>query len=703
MRLARGRNYDLARLTPFAAVLLPALALVIMTVWLTNAAGPPETSGASVIAGGGTDTPTPSPGPTPAPFSNALSIPPVITSQSPTISMEEACIQILPGPCTNMWTYDGIFPGPTIRRPTGQSTYVTFENNLPPAAGDMTIHHHGNHSSSQNDGQPHHHLIPPGDSMVYTYEHMEDGSPERGATQWYHDHRMDVTGRNVWNGLAGMYILDDPADPAGLPSGAHDIPLMLFDRQFDAQNQIPYFGSSNGEVGQTLIVNGVHQPYLEVGDRKYRFRILDASNARVYELGLDNGISFTQVGSESGLLPAPVSRAGIVVSPSERVDVVIDFSGYLGQTFFLRDNRSENNLLQFRVTQDVTDTSTVPATLRPVPDLGTPTVTRTFTFSRQFANWVINGQVFDPNRIDAQPLLGSTETWILKTSTLDGGALHTVHIHGVDQQCLTRNGQPCQPWEAAKEAWLMQPGDTLEVKLKFSDHQGKFMFHCHFLEHEDHGMMAQFDVVDTTPTPTATPTATPTPTPTPTPTETPPPNLDNDGDGVANGVEVACGSDPGDDTSLPERVDGVFAGEDEDGDALVDEPLPGAAAGSDCDGDGYTGTAETTILTPASDRDQDPCGGDGWPSNMFNDGLSANKLDIQDIASFVLPVRRLDSNPPGGDYSARWDLSPGPSYPFSRHINITDLTLLLNGSLGSPAYPRMFGGQRAFDEPCPWP
>ena len=180
--------------------------------------------------GAGTATSSPTPTPPPGPFGTPLSIPPVITSADANISMEEACVQILPGPCTNLWTYDGIFPGPTIRRPTGQTTNVTFTNNLPVAAGEMTVHHHGNHSSSENDGQPHHHLIPAGESLMYSYEHMEDGGDERGATQWYHDHRMDVTGRNVWNGLAGMYILDDPADTATLPSGAFEVPLIVMDR-----------------------------------------------------------------------------------------------------------------------------------------------------------------------------------------------------------------------------------------------------------------------------------------------------------------------------------------------------------------------------------------------------------------------------------------------------------------------------------------
>src|SRR3989304_5002832 len=164
---------------------------------------------------------------------------------------------------------------------------------------------------------------------------MEDGSPERGAPQFYHDHRMDQTARNVWMGLAGFYILDDPADPARLPSGQFDVPLAIADRQFDANNQIPYVFDPVGVLGDKILVNGTYQPYLDVGDRKYRFRILDASNARLYSLVLSSGDPFTQIGTESGLLPAPVSRTEMRMAPGERLDVVVDFAGKLGQTLYL--------------------------------------------------------------------------------------------------------------------------------------------------------------------------------------------------------------------------------------------------------------------------------------------------------------------------------------------------------------------------------
>jgi FtsP/CotA-like multicopper oxidase with cupredoxin domain len=387
---------------------------------------------------------------------------------------------------------------------------VTFTNNLPLAAGEMTVHNHGNHSSPENDGRPDEFLIGTGGSRTYTYGHVEDGQNERGTTQFYHDHRMDVTARNVWMGLAGLYILDDTADPATLPSGAFDVPLAIADRQFDAQNQIPYVFDAAGVMGDKILVNGVYRPYLVVGDRKYRFRILNASNARIYNFVLSTGGQFLQIGTESGLLPAPVVRTQMRAGPAERLDVVVDFAGRLGQTLYLRDAASGVDILQFRVTQDLTDNSSVPGTLRPLPAIGVPTATRTFNFDRTEGHWTINGLRFDPNRVDAQPVLGSVEKWVFHNPT---GAPHTVHLHDIDQQCLTRNGGPCYPYETMKETWLLDPGETIEVKLKFTDYTGRYVFHCHMTEHEDDGMMSQFEVVlpTVTPTPTRTPTITPTP------------------------------------------------------------------------------------------------------------------------------------------------------------------------------------------------
>ena len=466
------------------------------------------------------------------PFTQPLRIPPVYTAPNIDVTMREACVQILPGPCTNMWTYDGMFPGPTIRRPSGKTTRVTFANELPDEVGSTTVHHHGSHSESRFDGQPHSYLIAPGKKFTYEYDFMERGEPERAAFQWYHDHRMDVTGRNVWMGLAGMFLLDDEFDASlPLPKGKHDVPLMVVDRSFDENNQLDYKFSSASILGDHILVNGVPSPYFEVADRKYRFRILNASNFREYRFELGNGQEMVQVASESGLLPQPVRRKSIVLGPAERAEVVIDFAGHLGEDIVLANTNPpaidpakpepENvpsQVMQFRVRHQVSDKSHVPEQLRPAPQFGNPApVPRVFTLgviqgagalhrqedaAPQRFLWTINGRAFDPERVDAQPALDSTERWIFVNNTV---GQHRVHIHDVDWKIVSRRGgvqllTPGDPDAALSEAglretFLVQSGETVEVEAKFADRLGPYVLHCHILEHEDNGMMAQFEVV----------------------------------------------------------------------------------------------------------------------------------------------------------------------------------------------------------------
>jgi len=432
------------------------------------------------------------------PFSRPLVIPRVLTGSSITLTAAATDVQIMPGAKTRMWTYNGTFPGPTIRRPAGATTTVTLVNKLPASAGELTLHNHGNHSTSENDGQPDEFLAAPGESVKYTYTGTEAGGNERGAIQWYHDHRMDVTGRNIWMGLAGMYIIDDPADPKTLPKGEFDVPLLIADRTFSSTNQLSYKFNAAGVTGNRILVNGVPQPYFKVGDRRYRFRILNASNSRTYDLALSKGQAFTQIGTDSGLLPAPVKRTRILLAPAERVDVVIDFARRLGQNIVLQNRATTGSLgqlMQFRVTRDLTDNSSVPTKLRALPPLdATSAAMRTFEFGRERVGgrWTINGQAFDPERIDVQPVLNTTETWKL---TNKSGVPHVIHIHDVDQQLVSRNGVAPAKFELMKESWQLGIGETVVVRLRFTDNLGTFVFHCHILEHEDSAMMSQFEVV----------------------------------------------------------------------------------------------------------------------------------------------------------------------------------------------------------------
>lgn len=443
----------------------------------------------------------------PTPFAVPLPIPPVITDADVTLTAQEADVQILPGAPTKMWTYNGTFPGPVIRRPSGEPTTVTLVNDLPADAGELTLHHHGAHASAENDGQPHELLVAQGESRAYTYEMMEAGQPERGAVQWYHDHRMDVTGRNVWMGLAGMFIVDDPAEAEiddALPGGAQDVPLMIVDRAFDDANQLDYQFNAEGVLGDLPLVNGAVQPYFDVADRMYRLRLLNASNTRTYDLALSNGAAFVQVGSESGLLPAPVERESITLGPAERADVVVDFAGMVGQDVVLQNRAAVSGamtqVMQFRVTRDEEEDSEVPAVLREpreheLADLALP---RTWVLGRELDNgmWTINGRGFEHGRVDAMPELGQAERWTFVNST---SVDHIVHIHDVDWHVVARTGPPPEPQavdeSGAKESFRVRPNEVVVVESTFTDHVGRFVWHCHMLEHEDFSMMTQFEVV----------------------------------------------------------------------------------------------------------------------------------------------------------------------------------------------------------------
>jgi FtsP/CotA-like multicopper oxidase with cupredoxin domain len=457
--------------------------------------------------------------------------------------MRQAEVQVFPGRPTRMWTYDGTFPGPTIRRPAGERTEVTFKHRLPADAGELSVHLHGGHNRSEYDGQPggltrshprsfycripqglparesgNDLLIGPGSEKTYVYDLVEDGRPERAAFQWYHDHRLDHTARNVWRGLAGMWILDDEHDASlGLPHGSCDLPLMIVDRSFDRHNQLldPFSGGlrppADGISGNRVLVNGVHLPHHRVAARRHRLRILNASQFRTYNLYLSNGADLVQIATDSGLMPGPVRRREILLGPAERVEVVVDFSRFAGDSLELRSGpRGQRHapgvrtyvgaLMQFRVgSRRTPDRTRVPRALRPLPAWArnaSPKPDRTWTIAIGGGFrpvWTINGKTFNPARSDAFPALGTTETWeIVNRTTVP----HMMHMHHTDWYLLSRDGRPPPPWEdCLKETFFIRPGERLLVAGHFADYTGKFVIHCHMLDHEDHGLMSQFEVV----------------------------------------------------------------------------------------------------------------------------------------------------------------------------------------------------------------
>ncbi|MFB9235110.1 multicopper oxidase family protein [Plantactinospora siamensis] len=475
--------------------------------------------------------------PLPQPFTRALPVPPVLaptrtdgTTDYYELTAKEGTAEMVPGHRTRIWGYNGIFPGPTIEARSGRRVVVEHRNELPVPT---TVHLHGGHTPPDSDGYPTDVLVRAGAELPHPKGHapmphdafsVARGSrtytyplKQRAMTLWYHDHRMDFTGPQVYRGLAGFHLVrDDEDDRLPLPRGDREIPLMITDRAFDEDGQLKYpsldstllreSGVENsymkGVLGDVIMVNGVPWPLLEVSATRYRFRLLNASNARRYELELDpappGAPAFTQIGSDGGLLDRPRQHQRIPIAQAERFDLIIDFSRYkVGDEVTLVNKIGEKGtaqVMRFRVVRRATDDSRIPATLS---DLGIydelhgneDSVARDFKFNGGDP-WQINDKVFDVNRIDANPKLGSTEVWKLRTNQH-----HPVHLHMLQFKLLSRKGKPPRATDAGwKDTLDLFPGEDTLIVARWNGYPGRYVFHCHNLEHEDMAMMANIQV-----------------------------------------------------------------------------------------------------------------------------------------------------------------------------------------------------------------
>jgi FtsP/CotA-like multicopper oxidase with cupredoxin domain len=464
-------------------------------------------------------------------------------------------------PTQKIWGYDGMLPGPTFVSRYGEPSIVRIQNELPPAATgfgspEISTHLHNLHCASESDGftadyysatkagpsltapgayQDHHY---PNCYANYDRNDATNGDPREGlGTLWYHDHRMDFTGPNCYRGLIGFHLMFDHIDSNNekdtnlaalcLPSGVgvFDIPLALHDMQFDSSGYLSYDQfNTKGHLGNKFCVNGKVQPFFKVKPRKYRFRLLDASLARFYELYVTKGgvnQTFKYIANDGNLLPAPLTMNKVALAPAERGDIVVDFSQHAGSQLFLvnrliqKDGRGPEDalvnvrnasgdlisagtqILRFDVASqlDQPDLSRVPNVLRPLAPINSAEVvrTRTFRFDKENEIWTINGKIFDPDVAAATVKRGTTEIWELQGN---GGWHHPVHVHMTEGRILSRNGvAPPAHERGRKDVYVLKPGEKVRVQMRFSDFTGKYMMHCHNLTHEDHAMMIRFDVV----------------------------------------------------------------------------------------------------------------------------------------------------------------------------------------------------------------
>jgi FtsP/CotA-like multicopper oxidase with cupredoxin domain len=381
--------------------------------------------------------------------------------------------------------YNSYFPGPTFRANSGDAASIQFTNGLSEAT---TIHWHGMIVPTDADGQPQD-LVAPG--ATYSYEFPIN---QRACLNWYHPHPHMATGKQVVLGLAGAFIINDAEETAlGLPSGNYEIPLIVRDVNFNRAGNIIYNPTSSGYLAKNPMVNGTRAPYLNVDTALYRFRVLNGASARLFKLALSNGAPFNLIGNDGGLLETAVEVSQIEFSPGERLDLLIDFRGLPVDTkVMLQDLNAGWNLLEFRVTHEVTDDHTIPTTLSTITPLSDPQTTRSFSFDGMTR---INGQEYDLNRIDFEVPFGETELWRFTTN---GNAPHPVHIHGASFQVQSRTGGRgvLFPWEQGwKDTVLLNDRETVEILIRFDGYPGRYLMHCHKLEHEDQGMMTNFEVI----------------------------------------------------------------------------------------------------------------------------------------------------------------------------------------------------------------
>lgn len=407
------------------------------------------------------------------------------------IQIKATTAEILPGVRTPVLGYGGQFVGPTIRARTGKRVLVAFTNQLTEGAN---VHLHGGRTPAEHDGHPSD-IIAPGGARLYSYPNAQ-----QGATLWYHDHSHHTEADHVFRGLHGAYVVEDESERhLRLPSGAFDVPIMLRDIQFDDAGNLVVFDDPARRT--TVLANGVPQPHHEVAARKYRLRLVNTSNARIFRLALDNA-KIVQVGTDGGLLPRPVELDELELVPGERADLVVDFARHpLGSHLVLSD-ATAGPVLRFDITRRATDDSRLPDELRPLPPLPRASVERDVDMAYDFdvpagshPNGVVNGRMFDENRVDFTVKRGTSEIWTVRSSD-PVGMQHSFHLHLAQFRVLDRGGKPPVGGETGlKDTIRVTAGEAVRVRAAFGGYTGRYVFHCHHLEHSWIGMMAQLEVV----------------------------------------------------------------------------------------------------------------------------------------------------------------------------------------------------------------
>lgn len=495
---------------------------------------------------------------------------------------------VLSGRTTPVWTYRGnvmkgaagsvqpiagSYLGPIIRVRKGQRVRLHLENGLDEASN---IHWHGLHVPDDMDGHPRH-TAAPGKRFVYEFEIRD-----RAGTYWFHPHAHGRTGRQIYFGLAGLFLISDEEEQAAkLPSGEYDLPLILQDRSFDSENRLVFLSDERarhgtrgggmmggdmmgggmmgggmtdmmtrmmGFLGDRILVNGRPDATLSVATRPYRLRLLNASNARIFKLSWDDGSPLTVIGTDGGLLEAPVQRPYVTLTPGERLELWADFSRHAvgteltmrslafagdmamgggmmgggmmggGMMGMMMGNQELPNgtafpVFKVRVARSEKAPATLPKRLSTIvryrpEDAVNYRRPRVFNITMGMMEWGINGRSFEMEGVAEDEIvrLNTSEIWEFTNDAsmgMMGMMAHPIHIHGLQFQILERSVKPALAEarnsvaagyvdEGWKDEVFLMPGERAKVLVTFKNYPGLFPYHCHMLEHGDTGLMRNY-------------------------------------------------------------------------------------------------------------------------------------------------------------------------------------------------------------------
>jgi spore coat protein A len=440
-------------------------------------------------------------------------------------------------PPTRMWGFNDLSPGPLFEARSGEGMLVEWVNELPAkhflpidhnlhgAEKDKpevraVVHLHGGRTPPDSDGWPESWFVP-GKSTVCHYPNRQDA-----ALLFYHDHTMGINRLNIYAGLQGLFVIRDAAEEAlNLPNGPYEIPLLVCDRFMRADGQIEYPVSGDPKApwvpevySNCMLANGRLFPYVEAEPRKYRLRVMNGSNGRFFRFSIGKGLELHLIGSDQGLLAAPVTVKSFTLAPAERADVIVDFRAHAGEKLILQSESFE--ILQFRVAAKTAsaDTSVVPATLRTVERIPESKAVKTrrltldenMNMVQESMGMLLNNTPWHVP-VTEKPVIGTTEIWEIVNLTEDA---HPIHLHLVKFQLLDRrpfdvflyqdkqqmrHTGAARPATGAEAGWKdtvrCDKGEVTRIIVPFEGYTGKYVWHCHLLEHEDNEMMRPFEVV----------------------------------------------------------------------------------------------------------------------------------------------------------------------------------------------------------------